>query len=196
VTRALAGLAELVAVGAAVASWWPLALLAHVAAAWLAGRGLESGRRDERLLVVALVLALPVLGLVGLGAIRVWQRRAPPSGLYAGAHSEMAGLPGPGQAPEPVDRVFEWLQAQVSVQPVADLIRAAADSHCDVVMVDTAIKDGSTLFDALSSRELATLLALSSEIGPLLDASRPIKGWVDSASDGTQRFALTWTLLP
>ena len=124
-TRALAGLAELVAVGAVLASWWPLALAAHVTAAWLAGRGLESRRRDERLLVVALVLALPVLGLVGLGAIRVWQRRAPPSGLYAGAHSEMAGLPGPGQAPEPVDRVFEWLQAQVSVQPVADLIRAA-----------------------------------------------------------------------
>jgi len=75
--------------------------------------------------VVALVLALPVLGLIGLGAIRLWQRRAPPSRLYAGVHSEMAGLPGPGQAPEPVDRVFEWLQAQVSVQPVADLIRAA-----------------------------------------------------------------------
>lgn len=126
-TRVLAGLAELVAVTAALAGagWWPLALIAHAGAAWLAGRALESRRRDERLLVVALVLALPVLGLVGLGAIRFWQRRAPPSGLYAGAHSEMAGLPGPGQAPEPVDRVFEWLQAQVSVQPVADLIRAA-----------------------------------------------------------------------
>ena len=107
------------------AGWWPLALVAHLAAAWLAGRALGRARRDERLLVVALVLALPVLGLIGLGAIRLWQRRAPPSGLYAGVHSEMAGLPGPGQAPEPVDRVFEWLQAQVSVQPVADLIRAA-----------------------------------------------------------------------
>ena len=107
------------------AGWWPLALVAHLAAAWLAGRALGRARRDERLLVVALVLALPVLGLIGLGAIRLWERRAPPSGLYAGVHSEMAGLPGPGQAPEPVDRVFEWLQAQVSVQPVADLIRAA-----------------------------------------------------------------------
>jgi tetratricopeptide (TPR) repeat protein len=107
------------------AGWWPLALVAHLAAAWLAGRALGRARRDERLLVVALVLALPVLGPIGLGAIRLWQRRTPPSGLYTGAHSEMAGLPGPGQAPEPVDRVFEWLQAQVSVQPVADLIRAA-----------------------------------------------------------------------
>src|SRR5678815_4898007 len=51
--------------------------------------------------------------------------RSTGSGLYAGVHSEMAGLPGPAQTPEPVDRVFEWLQTQVSVQPVADLIRAA-----------------------------------------------------------------------
>src|SRR6185503_16314715 len=57
--------------------------------------------------------------------IRFWRKRAAPSGIYAGAHSEMAGLPGPGQTPEPVDRVFDWLQAQVSVQPVADLIYAA-----------------------------------------------------------------------
>ena len=84
-----------------------------------------SGRRDQRLLVVALVLALPVLGLVGLGVIRLWQRRAPTSRLYANVHSEMASLPGPGQLPEPIDRVFEWLQTQVSVQPVADLLRAA-----------------------------------------------------------------------
>jgi tetratricopeptide (TPR) repeat protein len=102
-----------------------VALLAHGAAAWLAGRGLGAGRRDARFFATALVLALPALGLVGLSAIGLWRARAAPAGIYAGAHSEMAGLPGPGQAPEPVDRVFEWLQAQVSVQPVADLIRAA-----------------------------------------------------------------------
>jgi len=71
------------------------------------------------------VLSLPGLGLVGLSAIRAWRRRAAPAGMYAGTHSEMAGLPGPGQTPEPVDRVLDWLQAQVSVQPMADLIRAA-----------------------------------------------------------------------
>ncbi len=96
-----------------------------MAAAGLAARGLAGERHDERLLVGSLVLALPGLGLPGVTATRLWQRRAPPSGLYAGAHSEMAGLPGPAQTPEPVDRVFEWLQTQVSVQPVADLIRAA-----------------------------------------------------------------------
>jgi len=53
-----------------------------------------------------------------------------------------------------------------------------------------------SLLDALGSRDLAPLLVVSSEVGPLLDASRPLKGWVDTASDGSLRFALTWTLLP
>lgn len=35
-----------------------------------------------------------------------------------------------------------------------DLVRAARDAQCDVVMVDTAIKDGPTLFDALSVDEI------------------------------------------
>ena len=78
-------------------SWWPLALAAHTAAAGLAGRGAAEPRGDARFLVVALVLALPAFGLVGLTAIQAWRRRLAPSGLYAGAHSEMAGLPGPGQ---------------------------------------------------------------------------------------------------
>ena len=116
---------EAVALALAAAGGWAGAAIAHAVAAALAARGLAGERRDERLLVAALVLGLPALGLLGLAAIRLWQRRAPPSGLYAGVHSEMAELPGPAQTPEPVDRVFEWLQTQVSVQPVADLIRAA-----------------------------------------------------------------------
>jgi hypothetical protein len=120
-------LAEAIALALALAGprWWAPAVIAHAAAAWLAGRALGDGRRDARFLATALVLALPGLGLVGLSAIRFWRKRAAPAGMYAGAHSEMAGLPGPGQTPEPVDRVLDWLQAQVSVQPVADLIRAA-----------------------------------------------------------------------
>ncbi|MEX2222762.1 MAG: hypothetical protein WEG40_13275 [Candidatus Rokuibacteriota bacterium] len=123
---ALARAAELVAVAIVVGAprWWPLGLAVHAAAAGLAGRGLAEPRRDARFLVVSMVLALPGLGLAGFAAIRLWRRRAP-AGLYAGAHSEMAELPGPSQPPEPVDRVFEWLQAQVSVQPIADLLRAA-----------------------------------------------------------------------
>ncbi|HEY7434658.1 MAG TPA: HEAT repeat domain-containing protein [Methylomirabilota bacterium] len=125
----MACLAEALALALALApagpAWWPLALAAHAGAAWLAGRGLGDGRPDARFLAAALVLALPGIGLVGLGAIRLWRKRAVPVGIYAGAHAEMAGLPGPAQTPEPVDRVFDWLQAQVSVQPVADLMRAA-----------------------------------------------------------------------
>ena len=124
---ALAALVEAIAIASPLAgvAWWPLGLAAHGGAAWLAARSLGGARRDSRFLAGALVLALPGFGLAGLGAVRLWQQRAAPSGLYAGVHSEMAELPGPAQVPEPVDRVFDWLQAQVSVQPVADLLRAA-----------------------------------------------------------------------
>lgn len=37
---------------------------------------------------------------------------------------------------------------------LADLVRAASDAEVDVVMVDTAIKDGKGLFDALSVEEI------------------------------------------
>jgi len=127
VALALAWVGELLALGCALRGprWWPLALVAHLAAVWLVDRSRRGERRDARFVVAALVLALPVAGLAGVGAIRYWQRSAPPSGLYTGVHSEMAELPGPDRTPEPVDRVLEWLQAQVSVQPVADLIRSA-----------------------------------------------------------------------
>lgn len=39
------------------------------------------------------------------------------------------------------------------------LVRAAADTKCNVVMVDTAIKDGSTLFDVLSMDEICEFVA-------------------------------------
>lgn len=44
-----------------------------------------------------------------------------------------------------------------------NLINAAADAGCDVVMVDTAIKDGSTLFDALSVDEIQEFIGRSRE---------------------------------
>lgn len=46
-----------------------------------------------------------------------------------------------------------------------DLVRAAHDARCDVVMVDTAIKDGKNLFDALSFEEIAELVELGHEAG-------------------------------
>ena len=46
-----------------------------------------------------------------------------------------------------------------------DLVKAAADADCDVVMVDTAIKDGQHLFDALSMEEIQEFVDSSHEAG-------------------------------
>ncbi len=47
----------------------------------------------------------------------------------------------------------------------SDLVRAARDTQCDVVMVDTAIKDGRTLFDALSLDEIRDFVRMGHEAG-------------------------------
>lgn len=52
------------------------------------------------------------------------------------------------------------------------------------------------LWDAFGSRELAGLLAVSTELGPLLGQSDAITGWVDSAGTGIHRFSARWTLPP
>lgn len=46
-----------------------------------------------------------------------------------------------------------------------DLVRAARDSQCDVVMLDTAIKDGSTLFDAMPMEEIRAFVKQGQEAG-------------------------------
>lgn len=48
--------------------------------------------------------------------------------------------------------------------PLADLVRAARAAACDVVMVDTAIKDGKTLFDALSFEEIREFIEMGHEV--------------------------------
>jgi len=50
------------------------------------------------------------------------------------------------------------------------------------------------LWDALGSRELAGLLALSTELGPLLAQSDALTGWVDSTGAGVHRFSTRWVL--
>ena len=47
----------------------------------------------------------------------------------------------------------------------ADLVRAARDTDVDAVLIDTAIKDGSSLFDNMSNDELAEFVELSREAG-------------------------------
>lgn len=48
-----------------------------------------------------------------------------------------------------------------------DLVQAAKDADADVAMLDTAIKDGKTLFDALSIEEIQDFVDLSKEEGLL-----------------------------
>lgn len=50
------------------------------------------------------------------------------------------------------------------------------------------------LSDVLADQELAALFAVSTELGPLLERSERITGWMDSAPGGAHRFSLTWTL--
>ena len=56
-----------------------------------------------------------------------------------------------------------------------DLVRAAKDSKCDVVMVDTAIKDGRNLFDALTMAELADFIKMAKDAGMLVALAGSIK---------------------
>jgi (5-formylfuran-3-yl)methyl phosphate synthase len=44
-----------------------------------------------------------------------------------------------------------------------DLVRAAKAAQCDVVMVDTAIKDGKTLFDVLTRDEINDFVGMAKE---------------------------------
>jgi hypothetical protein len=50
------------------------------------------------------------------------------------------------------------------------------------------------LSDVLADEQLAALFAVSSELGPLLERSERITGWMDSAAGGAHRFSLTWTM--
>ncbi|MFP2929064.1 hypothetical protein ACLESO_28460, partial [Pyxidicoccus sp. 3LG] len=54
--------------------------------------------------------------------------------------------------------------------------------------------DQVSLADVLADEQLAALFAVSSELGPLLERSERITGWMDSAPGGAHRFSLTWTM--
>jgi len=56
-----------------------------------------------------------------------------------------------------------------------DVVRAARDSGCNAVMVDTAIKDGKDLFDALTPEEIAEFIKLGQEAGLLVAVAGSVK---------------------
>ncbi len=103
--------------------WLPAAAGAHLLAALAAALAFRRARADEPFLAFALVLSMPIVGVVGLSAVKLAARLVPGRGLYSGIHAEMAALPGPERSPESLERVFEWIQKQLSVQPLADVIR-------------------------------------------------------------------------
>lgn len=52
------------------------------------------------------------------------------------------------------------------------------------------------LLEIVQSPELSGVLVAATELGPLLDLTARVRGWVDSTSATTQRAQLTWTLEP
>jgi hypothetical protein len=54
--------------------------------------------------------------------VKLWARARPPGELFASVHEELANLPEPERPRDSLDRVLDWLQQQVSVQPLADVI--------------------------------------------------------------------------
>ncbi len=171
----LALLAAATEAGAGLALWaagmsgLPAAIALHGLASLLAAAGLaQRTRLDERLYVFGTVLALPGLGLLGVAGVRLWAVLVPPSGMYEDIHSEMGDLPAPALPPESVDRVSEWVQQQVSVQPLADLIRAG-DPRTQRWAIDLLSRRGDgaavdLLREALSATDRDVQMAASSAL--------------------------------
>lgn len=53
---------------------------------------------------------------------------------------------------------------------------------------------GISLLDVMSSKELAGLFALSTELGPLLSITESVRGFADTEGSTSHRVGLTWTL--
>jgi tetratricopeptide (TPR) repeat protein len=105
-------------------SWWSLfAAAAHGAAALLAIR-FGGARREARFFAFAVVLALPLVGILGLGAAR-WGRSWAKPPERESISASLAELQGPDQHPQSLEQVFEWIQAQLSVRPLIDVIRSS-----------------------------------------------------------------------
>jgi len=51
-----------------------------------------------------------------------------------------------------------------------------------------------SMLDLMSSRELAAVVAVGIELGPLFGNSRAVSAWADSAAGKRHRFGLSWTL--
>jgi hypothetical protein len=85
-------------------------------------------------------------------------------------------------------------QATLAALPAAGAkLERAADFSLDPKRLARGLNQVS-LSDVLADEQLAALFAISSELGPLLEQSERITGWMDSAPGGAHHFSLTWTL--
>jgi hypothetical protein len=85
-------------------------------------------------------------------------------------------------------------QATLAALPEAGAkLERAADFSVDPKRLARGLNQVS-LSDVLADEQLAALFAVSSELGPLLEQSERITGWMDSAPGGAHRFSFTWTL--
>lgn len=80
-----------------------------------------------------------------------------------------------------------------ALPPTGAKLERAADFSLDPRRLARGLNQVS-LSDVLADEHLAALFAVSSELGPLLEQSERITGWMDSAPGGAHRFSLTWTL--
>jgi tetratricopeptide (TPR) repeat protein len=101
-----------------------VALAAHAAAAVLAAPALGGPGRDPRLCAAALAFSVPVAGLLALAVLRLIRAWAPPIATTERTYRALAVLPMPERAAGALERVYEWLQQQLSVQPFADMLGA------------------------------------------------------------------------
>ena len=72
-------------------------------------------------------------------------------------------------------------------------LERAADFSLDPKKLARGL-DQVQLSDVLADGQLAALFAISDQLGPLLERSERITGWMDGAPGGGHRFSLTWTM--
>jgi len=94
-----------------------------------------------------------------------------------------------------------WLSTDAAARELALKslpAKATAQAHAGEVAVDPALLAKGLsqvpLSEAVQNAELAGLLAVSAELGPLLLGSEKITGWLDGAGAQTHRAQLTWAL--
>lgn len=129
-----------------------------------------------------------------LDGLKAWPNARPTDRGYAltmdGGEIEL-GLSG--------NNLFFGNDAQAVTTLLQELPPTAAPlAHGAVVDVDPKLVHKAfgqvSLLDLMSSRELAAIVAVGTELGPLFGHTRAITAWADPGAGGKHRFTLQWTL--